>query len=264
MAGQKLFKFKVSLQEIHVILRAGQVIFYCLSNTKMKIWRFLIKLFFGKEEHNLLIEEGILIRQWGYLKAVWENDRHNDVGLERIMRLFLIFIQFFFPGLYIRYIFARYGLTYKNLAIELYIIFKILFPLWVLFSDEHHNFYFQLLSIYFLLETILYIAALVFVSDIFVSTRSSNRAILLLLFNYMEITFNFALMYSGFNLLSENAIRPVDFLYFSFVTSASLGFGDIHPVYDGGKLLVCAQSFIFLVFVVLFINFFNGRRQKSH
>jgi hypothetical protein len=230
----------------------------------MHIGKFLYKLLFGKPEHNLPIEDGILVRQWGYLKGVWENDRHNDVGLERIMRLFLICIQFFFPGLYIRHIFARYGLTYKNLAIELYIIFKLIFPLWVLFSDEHHNLYFQFLSMYFLLETILYIAALVFVSDMFASTRSSNRAILLLLFNYMEITFNFALIYCGFDLLSENAIRPVDFLYFSFVTSASLGFGDIHPVFDGGKILVCAQSFIFLVFVVLFINFFNGRRQKTH
>ncbi len=223
---------------------------------------FLFKLIFGKPEHNLPPDDTVLNKQWRYLRGVWENDRHNDIGLERLLRLFLIMVQFVFPGIYIRHIFGRKGLTYKNLAIEVYILFKVSFPLMVFYFQGSHHPLFLFFSIYFLLETLLYIAALVFVSDMFSHTRSSNRAILLLLFNYIEITLNFAVIYSGFHLLNEKANSGIDHMYYSFVTSASLGYGDIHPVTVGGKLVVCAQSFIFLVFVVLFINFFSGRRQR--
>jgi hypothetical protein len=224
--------------------------------------QFLFKLIFGKPEHNLLSDEPVLQKHWKYLVGVWENDRHNDIGLERLLRLFLIAVQFLFPGIYIRHIFGNKGLTYKNLAIEVYVLGKLLFPLMVFNFELAHHPIFLFCAVYFLLETVLYIAALVFVSDMFSHTRSSNRAILLLLFNYIEITFEFAVMYRGFDWLDQKARTAIDFLYFSFVTSASLGYGDIHPVTNGGKLMVCAQSFIFLVFVVLFINFFSGGRNK--
>lgn len=229
----------------------------------MQAGRFLYKLFFGKAEHNLPLDEPVLQKHWRYLQGVWNNDRHNDIGLERLMRLFLILVQFAFPGIYIRHVVAPLGLSFKNLAIEVYIVFKLFFPLWVFGADLTQQGGCLFLAIYFLLETILYIAALVFVSDMFSHTRSSNRAILLLLFNYIEITFNFALIYSGFRLLNEKAQTATDFLYYSFVTSASLGYGDIFPVTQAGKIMVCMQSFIFLVFVVLFINFFSGRRSKT-
>jgi len=197
-----------------------------------------------------------------HLVGVWENDRHNDIGLERLLRLFLISIQFFFPGIYIRHIFGHKGSTYKNLAIEFYILMKVISPILIFYFHLTCNPFFLFLSVYFLLETVLYIAALVFVSDMFSHIRSSNRSILLLLFNYIELSFNFAVVYSGFDMLTKNAVSGIDYLYYSFVTSASLGYGDIHPITNAGKLLVCAQSFIFLVFVVLFINFFSGRKNR--
>lgn len=229
----------------------------------MQLGRFLYKLFFGKPEHNIPFDEPVLSKHWHYLIGVWNNDRHNDIGLERLMRLFLILVQFVFPGIYIRHLVAPLGLTFKNLAIEIYIVLKLFYPICIFGLGLTQHTGFLLLAIYFLLETILYIAALVFVSDMFSHTRSSNRAILLLLFNYIEITFHFALIYCGFRLLNENARIATDYLYYSFVTSASLGYGDIFPVAKAGKMLVCMQSFIFLVFVVLFINFFSGRKIKT-
>jgi hypothetical protein len=223
--------------------------------------RFLSKLLFGKPEHNLMPDQSALTKQRQYLSMVWNNDKHNDIGLERLLRLFLIAVQFIFPGIYIRQIFGRRGLTYKNLATELYILFKVIFPLVVFYYNQTHQPVLLFFSVYFLLDTVLYIASLVFVSDMFSQTRSFNRAILLLLFNYIEITFYFALVYSGFDLLNHKAKSAIDFLYFSFVTSASLGFGDMVPVTNAGKIIVCGQSFIFLVFVVLFINFFSGRKK---
>jgi hypothetical protein len=50
-------------------------------------------------------------------------------------------------------------------------------------------------------------------------------------------------------------------VYFSFSTSATVGYGDITPVHQFGQYLVIAQIMIFLVFVGLFINFFAAKVQ---
>lgn len=222
--------------------------------------RHVKKLVFGKPEHNVPLSQSPLSRQWQLLESVWENLYHNDIGLERILRLFLISVQFFFPGIYLRQLVFRQGQTAKNLLIELYVLLKLILPLSLLMLHKTHHPITLFFSSFFLIETLSYVSSLVLVSDLHSEKKSINRSILLLLINYLEITVNFAVIYSGFNMLSHNAITGTDHLYFSFVTSASLGYGDIYPVTRGGKLLVCCQTFVLLVFVVLFINYFGGKR----
>jgi hypothetical protein len=198
------------------------------------------------------------------LELVWENAHYNDTGIERIFRLFLIGIQFLYPGIYIREIFSKRGLTFKNLAIEFYVLAKLFFPVFVFAFDGAHHPLFLGLSIYFVSETITYISALVFTSDLKYETRSANRTLLMLFLNYIEISLQFSLVYAGFNMLSEGAITAIDHVYFSFITSASVGYGDIHPITQAGKLLVCWQSFLLVVFVVLFFNYFSSKRLDYH
>jgi hypothetical protein len=225
--------------------------------------RHVKKLVFGKPEHNITVSLSPIMKQWYALEAVWENTHHNDTGLERILRLFVIAVQFLFPGIYIRQSVFRRGQTIKNTLIEIYVLIKLIFPLALLYFDQSHNPVGLSIATYFLLETFTYVSSLVLVSDLHVETKSVNRSILLLLINYLEITINFALIYEGFDMLSTNAITGIDHLYFSFVTSASLGFGDIYPVTQAGKVLVCFQTFVLLVFVVLFINHFGSKRYSK-
>lgn len=224
--------------------------------------RHFKKLVIGKTEDNLDLPDSILKRHMLNLERVWENENHNDTGIERLLRLFLISIQFLFPGLYIRDYFRRFGLSYKNLAIEIYILIKLTFPILAFYFHGTQVTLVLGISIYFLVETITYVAVLVFVSDISTETRSANRAILLLLLNYIEITCNFSLLYAGFRMLNEKAVTALDHFYFSFITSSTIGYGDIVPVTQGGRFLVCCQSFLFLVFVVLFINYFSHHRTR--
>lgn len=225
--------------------------------------RNIHKLVFGKQEHNLDETGSVLKRHIHNLRKVWNNENHNDTGIERILRLFLITIQFLFPGLYIRDFFRGFGMTYKNFAIEVYILAKLTFPILCFSLEIQHSIWALSLAIYFLAETITYVAVLVFISDIGHETKSSNRAILLLLLNYLEITCSFSLLYAGFRMLNEKAITMIDYFYFSFITSSTIGFGDIIPKTQGGKILVSFQSFLFLVFVVLFINYFSHHRQRN-
>jgi hypothetical protein len=223
--------------------------------------RHLKKLFFGKPEHNTTIAKSVVDGQLENLRKIWENENHNDTGLERILRLFLLSIQFLFPGIYIREIFSKRGLTYKNLAIEFYVLFKFFFPLVILFTEKSHSPVLLFLTVYLLTETVTYLGSLVFTSDIQNQTRSANRTILLLFVNYLEISLQFGVLFAGFDALTPNATTPIDYIYFSFVTSASVGFGDIHPTTQLGKMMVCCQSFLFLIFVVLFFNYFSSKRR---
>jgi hypothetical protein len=172
----------------------------------------------------------------------------------------MLAIQFLFPGIYIRQTVFRRGQTVKNILIEIYVLFKLFLPLSILYFDQSHNHWFLGVSGYLLLETLTYVSSLVLVSDIHQEVKSVNRSLLLLLINYLEITLNFAMIYHGFNLLTPNAQSVIDHIYFSFITSASVGYGDIHPDTQMGKVLVCFQTFTLLVFVVLFINHFGSKR----
>jgi hypothetical protein len=220
---------------------------------------FFYKLFLGKPEFNIKLEHTAYRNQWKNLKNVWNNEKHHDIGFEKILRLFLILVQFIFPGLLIRDVFGKMGLAYKNLAIEVYVLMKVLIPLILLFTGLYKHVFFVVISSLFLFETICYVATLIFVSDAFAKPRSYRRSVLLLFLNYLEMVFVFAVIYGGLDLLCDKATKVNDFLYFSFVTSATIGFGDVFPTTDMGKTLVGVQSILFLVFIALFLNFFSSR-----
>jgi len=112
---------------------------------------------------------------------------------------------------------------------------------------------------YLLIESFCYISALIFISDELVKPRSYRRSVLLLVVGYFQITLGFAVIYAGLHLLNSNAKTPFDYVYFSFVTSATIGFGDTFPVANFGKVLVCLQSLFFFVFVGVFISYFNSK-----
>ena len=110
--------------------------------------------------------------------------------------------------------------------------------------------------VYVFLETVFYIPTLIFASDLFSRPRSYKRSMLLLFFNYIEIVFSFAVLYT----IGENMNKPFehwfDSIYFSIISSNSIGYGDYYPVTTYGKVLVSLQAMFFLLFVILFLNFF--------
>lgn len=234
------------------------------ANRRLQIFpigmkKMLKKLFFGRPEENIQLDHTSIANQRKNLRKVWENEKHNDIGIEKMLRLFLVAAQFAFPGIYIRDKYGKRGLTYKNLAVEIYVIFKTLLPLLFLATNLYTNIFIVCITIYLLCETILYVATLIFVSDIFAKPRSYRRSVLLLYFNYLEIVLAFAVIYGGLHLLNKNANSVIDFIYFSFVTSSTIGYGEIYPVTDLGKVVVCFQSIVFLIFIVLFLNFFSSK-----
>ena len=217
----------------------------------------LVKLLIGKV--TVRDEQSInpLSKRVQNIKSIWNNDHQDDNGIEKIVRLILSFSQLLFPGIYIKYLANKKGIEYQDLALDLYVLLKVAFPLAILINHWQNNYVIVAIMIYVLLETVFYIPTLIFASDLFSKPRSYKRSMLLLFLNYMEVVFAFAVLYSIGNLMNKpffHWFEPVDF---SLVTSSSIGYGDYYPVKLMGKVLVSFQSIFFLTFVILFLNFFT-------
>lgn len=225
------------------------------------------------------------------------NDNHEvSIGLVRILRILLVYSSFIFPSLYIRNYFGKRGLLSRKLAIDFYVFIKMIIPILFMINGMTYNIIVKLLIIYLIAETVIYISGLIFLADTYISPLSIKRSILLVIINYIEVTFSFAALYQGFSAISipdsiyvmtYNGIRTIsgdlastiglkistiDALYFSFVTSTTLGFGDCLPVGFTGKFLVITQIVVMFLFVILFINYFssklnangNSRQNEKH
>lgn len=192
------------------------------------------------------------------IRSIWNNDHQEDSGIEKIIRLILSISQLLFPGVYIRQLAFKKGFEYEDISIDTYVLLKVLFPFFILkFQWYEDNILIVLLLVYLLLETILYIPTLIFASDLLSQPKSYKRSMMLLFFNYFEIALSFGVLYSiGIN--THPAFKTwYDPIYFSIITSNAIGYGDFHPINAYGKFLVCVQAMFFLMFVVLFLNFFS-------
>jgi hypothetical protein len=219
----------------------------------------LRKLLVGKVSRNYKPKLNPIQKSILNIRAIWNNDHQDDNGIEKMVRLFLSGSQLLFPGIYIKYFACKKGYEYQDLALDFYVVGKVVFPLLTLINGWQSSSYIVWILIYLLLETVLYIPTLIFASDLFSRPRSYKRSMLLLFFNYLEIVVSFGVLYT----LGENMNKPFnhwfDPIYFSMVSSSSIGFGDYYPVTTFGKVLVSLQAMFFLSFVVLFLNFFSTK-----
>lgn len=220
---------------------------------------FIKRLFLSKPEIDNVPEKGGLKKRLRNIKAIYLNENHDDIGIEKILRLFLALSQFLFLGAYLKHIFGKKGVSYQELAVDAFVLFKMGFPLLILYMGLQQNVILFVLMIWFLLETIFYLATLVFASDIFSRPRSYRRSMLLMFFNYLQIVFSYAAIYAHGNYLNQPFRHWFDSVYFSMMTSSTVGYGDYHPVTFAGKALVCTQVMIFFIVVVMFLNFFSNK-----
>lgn len=225
----------------------------------MKSKGFFEKLLLGKVSETYKPKYNSIQKRILNIRAIWNNDHQDDNGIEKIVRLFLSISQLLFPGIYIKYIACKKGHEYQDLAMDFYILAKFIFPILILkYHWQNHPVLIWIL-VYVLLETVLYIPTLIFASDLFSRPRSYKRSMLLLFFNYLEIVISFGVLYTLGNNMNKPFQHWFDSVYFSVVSSNSIGFGDYYPITTYGKFLVSLQAMFFLSFVVLFLNFFSTK-----
>lgn len=221
----------------------------------------LKKLIFGKYDSTHKLRPA-LKNQAKNVKRIWNNKTYKDFGIERILRLFLILIQFIFPALYLKHISGLFGLLNRKLFVEIYVLLKLSFPVIFFYYDLTDSVFVALFTGYMLLETVVYLTSLIFLSDIYAQPISYKRSVVLLFVNYVEVILEFAVLYSFFNLnysiFPGQLVKDIDIIYFSFVSFSPIGFGEINSVVDYGKLIVMGQIFVFLIFGGLFLSVFTS------
>lgn len=219
----------------------------------------LKKLLVGKVSKTYRPKNNPIQKRILNIKSIWHNDHQDDNGIEKIARLFLSTSQLFFPGVYIKYLACKIGHEYQDLALDIYILLKVTLPFLILYNHWQGYTILIYLMVYVLSETLFYIPTLIFASDLFTRPRSYKRSMLLLFLNYIEIVAAFGVLYTLRNNMNRPFTHWFDSIYFSLVSSNSIGFGDYYPITTYGKVLVSLQALFFLSFVVLFLNFFSTK-----
>jgi hypothetical protein len=205
--------------------------------------------------------------QWKNITTIWKNEAAVTFGIERVFRLFLAASAYIFPGLYIRHVSGLRGLLCRKLAIEIYVVVKLVMPLLILPTFLVDSRLVQFVVAYLGVETLLYVLGLLFLSDIYKPPISNKRSYLMLVMNYVELCFDFAVLYLGLGVV-HGLTTPVDSAYFSFVTAFTVGYGDMYPNCDTGKVLVmiqcvCSLVLITLVFTKVVAEFERNNAPKS-
>lgn len=223
-----------------------------------KLKRFLKYLFIGKGDYGNKKLRPAFKNQWTNFQTVWNDKKDQSFGIERVVRILLVLHPYLFPTLYIRHIGGNGGILIRKLVIELYVLFKLAFPFAILLLGLFQNPFALFVVAYLMVETILYLSGLVFLSDIYIEPISYKRSLILLLINYVETTVGFAVLYRGLNLLKEasggDITTNISAVYFSFVTSATVGFGEITAKNSEAQLLVVAQLIVMLLYLILFFS----------
>lgn len=228
-----------------------------------KIIKFINTLFLG----NYTIERKLnpaIQNQVKNLHKLWKNETYKDFGLERLYRLFLTLFQFVSIGLYVRHISGWFGLQGRKIGVEILVLSKLAFPILLLSLNQTYHLWSAFISAYLLLDTLIYLNYLIFCADLNTKPITYKRSLINLFYNYIEIALNFAVIYSYSNLnikdfFNRKLINNFESVYYSFITTATVGYGDIYPKTTLGQFLAVLQVVLFFAFVGLFFNFYASK-----
>lgn len=91
-------------------------------------------------------------------------------------------------------------------------------------------------------------------------SRVTMKTVMGALCVYLFIGFFFVVVYTGVDLVDTGAFfaqtdaaTGVEYVYFSFVTQATVGYGDLSPVTDTGRMLAITQALLGQVYLVTIV-----------
>jgi hypothetical protein len=228
------------------------------------VFLFVKTLFGGQPSKDIRKPHLAIKKQQLNIKKIWNNETQIDFGVERCLRLFLATSQFLFPGIYIRHLAGKSGLLSRKISVEVYVFLKLILPIVILYYLLSHNVVFVIIEVYLCIDTLVYILSLIFLSDIFTAPISFKRSFINIFFNFIEVCFEYAVIYSYYSFInraffSRQLQGRIDAIYFSFITASTVGYGDVVPFDWFCKIIVISQILVSLLFLTLFFSSFTSR-----
>jgi len=235
----------------------------------MHNYRFFKKLFLGHPEKKVIQPSSYYKKQIHNLKIIWNNRGYHDFGVERLLRLTLQLIAFVMPASIIRELSGRTNLLYRKLSIEVYVLFKFIYCVLIFEYDLTANTFAMGIAVALSIDTLYFLVARIFLSDVFRQEISYKRSLLMTFLNFFEITLCFAVVYAYIDQTHQDVfeigskLTDLQVIYFSLITSATIGYGDITSNHPLIMKVVIAQIVISLFMVVIIISNINSKMENT-
>jgi voltage-gated potassium channel Kch len=137
---------------------------------------------------------------------------------------------------------------------------------WLLFNSLFHKAFCFVVAVFSLIVLI----RIVLKHVIYSTSFGKWEVVALSLFLYIPVGLVFASAYSLYAFLTkepfiQGASEPFDYIYFSFTTLSSVGYGDMLPCTGGGKLFSIVEGFIgsYILLGVLIAGAFGLKNDKE-
>jgi voltage-gated potassium channel Kch len=174
------------------------------------------------------------------------------------------------PGMVVRWLGGIFGYIPRKVAVECWVLFKPIAWMTVLYFGWSKCEAIPCFVCFGLVDLYAYLLGLVFLRPFFHPAASHGRNVLLLGINLLEAIFGYAILYVhygaiGTGISTSGAIEGSrEALYFSVVTTTTVGYGDIRPLSSIGQNIAMIQMISSLVFItVIATSFISNLPQKS-
>jgi hypothetical protein len=198
-------------------------------------------------------------KQCETIRRLWQRDKEELFGIERWVLLGLAVGLLLLPAMLVRLVGGWFGYRGRKLAIDAWAVGKPTALLALLLLRLSWSPWVAVAALIALADLYAYLLGLVFLRRYYTSPASYGRSVLLLGVNFVEATLAFAILYLNTGALSQASAAVHSWhqaVYFSVITAATVGYGDIVPCTSIGRLLVVVQVLTSLLFVAVVLSTF--------
>lgn len=201
------------------------------------------------------------------IKEVWSATSkrcERIVFLERIFLLLLCVALMLTPGLWVRHFGGFQSRVSRKIANEIYVLSKTALAIAILNFDLVSLTGISYLVAWLLADVFINLAGYIFLRNFWQNPYSWNRSVLLILINFIEYTAWFSCLYLSNEYLrfdSKIVTSAIDAIYFSVVTAATVGYGDITPA-SSGRWLVTLEIICSLFYMATVVSYFVSNMSK--
>lgn len=198
------------------------------------------------------IEQHMHIISWIYHGAF------NSSWIEQWIEIILCLVKLCMPWFWIRNICGN-NYNLRNKVLERYMLIKLIILCLLIIWYPSAPQLSVVVALYFLIDIIQHFLGLIFLSNVYTSMPSLKKNFAHLGINVLEIVWWFAVLYLYSGAIGSWWVAihdAVSSLYFSMVTFATVGYGDIWPINTLWKIMVACQISVSFLFITIICSSF--------